>query len=186
MTARKAEVASTIPNGPRTVTLRLRSDPSSVARRRQERLVERVETVADEADGAELAELRTGHWSDRVRVPAAEGSAAVEAVSLYEELRAAVDEAEGRLHPFFQEHETLDSVDAADLTDGATDEGERDIVFPVVCLTIRRRGRLTGVYPYWLDGEHHSVEDGLARLEAATDGIRCLAPTVSGDAENLW
>ncbi|SEN64110.1 hypothetical protein SAMN05216388_100484 [Halorientalis persicus] len=183
MTARKSDVASTIPDGPTTVTLRLRSDPSSVARRRQQRLAERLETIAE---GADETTLRTGHWSDRVRVPAPEGTAAVEAVSLYEELRAAVDEAGGRLHPFFQEQETLDSVTPADLTDGATDEGERDIVFPVVCLTIRRRGRLTGVYPCWLDGEHHSVEDGLARLEAATDGIRCLAPTVSGDAENLW
>lgn len=183
MTARKSEVAAQIPDGPTTVTLRLRSDPSSVARRRQQRLAERLEAVAE---GADETTLRTGHWSDRVRVPAAEGSAAVEAVTLYEELRAAVDEAGGRLHPFFQEHETLDSVDAAELTDGATDDGERDITFPVVCLTIRRRGRLTGVYPCWLDGDHHSVEDGLARLEAATDGVRCLATTVSGDAENLW
>ncbi|WP_424017190.1 HTH domain-containing protein [Halorientalis pallida] len=186
MTARKSEVASQIPDGPMTVTLRRRSDPSSVARRRQQRLTERLETVAEGANGDDLAELRTGHWSDRVRVPAAEGSAAVEAVTLYEELRAAVDEAGGRLHPFFQEHETLDSVEAADLTDGSRDGGERDIVFPVVCLTIRRRGRLTGVYPCWLDGDHHSVEDGLARLEAATDGVRRRTPAVSGDAENLW
>ncbi|RXK50500.1 HTH domain-containing protein [Halorientalis pallida] len=183
MTARKSDVASTIPEGPMTVTLRFRSDPSSVAERRQQRLAERLEAVADRADETTL---RTGHWEDRVRVPAAEGSAAVEAVTLYEELRAAVDEAGGRLHPFFQEHETLDSVEAADLTDSTTGDGERDITFPVVCLTIRRSGRLTGVYPCWLDGDHHSVEDGLARLEAATDGVRSSATTVSGDAENLW
>ncbi|SDE89494.1 HTH domain-containing protein [Halorientalis regularis] len=183
MTARKSEVASRIPDGPMTVTLRRRSDPSSVARRRQQRLTERLETAVD---GADETTLRTGHWSDRVRVPAAEGTTAVEAVAIYEELQAAVDEAGGRLHPFFQEHETLDSIEAAGPTDGSRDGDERDIVFPVVCLTIRRSGRLTGVYPCWLDGDHHSVEDGLARLEAATDSRRPQTPAVPGDAENLW
>lgn len=178
MTARKSDVASSIPDEPMTVTVRLRSGPSMVAERRQQRFTERLETVAD---GANVAELRTGRWSDRVRVPAVERTTAVEAVSLYEELRAAVDEAGGRLHPFFQEREAMETpIAGADPADGArpaessTEDGERDIVFPVICLTIRRNGRLTGIYPCWLDGDHHSVEDGLARLE-------------NGDAaENLW
>lgn len=170
-----------------TVTVRLRSGPSAVAERRQRRIVERLETVADEADEGDVAALRTGRWSDRVRVPVAEGSADVEAVTLYEELHAAVDEAGGRLHPFFQERETLDrSLDAADLTERAAADGERDIVFPVICLTIRRSGRLTGVYPCWIDGEHHSVEDGLARLEAAAGVADPPPASTSGAAENLW
>jgi hypothetical protein len=69
--------------------------------------------------------------------------------------------------------------------ESATDN-ERDIVFPVICLTTRRSGRLTGVYPCWLDGDHHSVEDGLARLEAATDDGRNPDATMSGAVENLW
>jgi len=186
MTTHKSDIASSIPDEPMTLSLRLRSGPSAVAERRQRRIVERVETIADETDEGDVATLRTGRWSDRVRVPAAEGSADVEAVALYEELRAAVDEAGGRLHPFFQEHETLDrSLDAVDRTDGA-DDGERDVVFPVICLTIRRSGRLTGVYPCWIDGEHHSVEDGLTRLEAAAGVADPPPASVSEDAENLW
>jgi hypothetical protein len=161
-----------------TMTLRLRSGPSVVAERRQRRIAERLEAVSTESG---IEALRTERWSDRVRVPAAEGDADVPAVTLYEELHAAVDEAGGRLHPFFQEREAMETpVAGADPADGArpaessTDDGERDIVFPVICLTVRRTGRLTGVYPCWLDGDHHSVEDGLARLE-------------HGDAaENLW
>jgi len=185
MTARKSEVTAKIPDGPLMLTLRLRSGPSAVTERRQRRIADRLETIADEAD---VAALRTERWSDRVRVPAAEGSADVAAVTLYDELQAAIDEAGGRLHPFFQEHETLDSLSTADLT--GTGEGgghvERDIVFPAICLTIRRNGRLTGIYPCWLDGEHHSVEDGLARLEAATDGTRGPPTAASDEVENLW
>ncbi|WP_299269130.1 HTH domain-containing protein [Halorientalis sp.] len=191
MTAHKSDVASSIPDEPMTMTLRLRSGPSVVAERRQRRIAERLEAVSTESG---IEELRTERWSDRVRVPDTEGSAAMPAVTLYEELRAAVDEAGGRLHPFFQEREAMETPVAGaepTATDGvrpaesATDD-ERDIVFPVICLTTRRSGRLTGVYPCWLDGDHHSVEDGLARLEAATDDGRNPDATMSGAVENLW
>lgn len=48
------------------------------------------------------------------------------------------------------------------------------VVLPVVCLAVQRGDDLTGLYPCWTKGRRHTVEDGLAALEAG-EALRNLA-----------
>lgn len=163
---RKAEVVEGTTTAPTTIALYLRSSPSAVTERRQRGIVERLDALAERDD---VGEFSIERWSECVSVPPVEdGGADAAAVELYEELRHAVTDAGGRLHPFFQRRESVDGFLSR------SGDAEYGVVFPVACLTVRRNGRLTGMYPCWLDGEHHSVEAALDRIQAGRD------------FENLW
>lgn len=144
-------------------TLYLRSAPTGPAVRRQRTIRERFDSL-DGDDGG--PDRRTERWPRTVTTPVDEGEAAVgAALARYERLAAAVDAAGGRLQPFFQRR-----ARSSGLLVGGQDE--QVITFPVCCLVLERGEAVTGLYPCWLDGVHHSVEDGLDALAA-------------GDAENL-
>jgi hypothetical protein len=153
-----ADVTEAVEDEGLAITLHLRSSPSTAAARRQRSVLDRLEELATPPGALELSVERLG---SRVTVPERDDVDLDGAVALYEELAAATDEAGARLEPFFEEREVVNGL----LSAGPTNE--RLIVFPVVSLTVRRDGDLTGLYPCWKDGEHRSVEDALGAL---TDG----------------
>jgi hypothetical protein len=138
---------------PPAVTLHLRTGPSGPAADRQRAVLTRFETVVE---ARELSDTTVTRWG---RTVATEG--APEAVELYREFRAAVDRAGGRLEPFFERRVREPGL----LADRAAAE---IVVFPVACLALRRDDAVTGLYPCWLDGVHHSLEAGLDALDGGT------------------
>ena len=136
-----------------SVTVHLRSSPSTPVARRQQSVVDRL----DELVAAErVSEPAVERWGARVPVSTAEESA----VGLYDDLSAAAEDAGARLDPFFERREVANGL----LSAGPPTE--EVIVFPAVSLTVRRGGDLVGLYPCWQDGTHHSVEDALDALAA--------------------
>lgn len=161
VTGTEGETASTDGTGADerlAVTVHLRSSPSTAVARRQRSVVDRLD---DLEDAAQVPAPTVERWGSRVPVPATDGNAEAAAVTLYEELSAAAEEAGARLEPFFEQREVVNGL----LSAGPA--SERVVVFPVVSLTVRRDGDLTGLYPCWQDGTHHSVEDA---LDALADG----------------
>jgi hypothetical protein len=148
-----------------SLTLYLRASPSSVAARRQQSV---LDTLGQLAEDDALPALSVERWSRRVNVPVPEdGSEDAAAVELYEELEAVADRVDARLDPFFEEREAAGGL----LSSGPP--AQQVIVFPVVCVAVRRAGEVTGLYPCWKDGVHHSVEDCLGAL-AAADSVENL------------
>lgn len=128
------------------VTVYLRSSAPDVARDRQRAVLELIECL----EGANVLEdVPIVRWPDRVHTPSDPDSEA--AVACYDEFVDAVGS--GALEPFFEERP-------------ATGSTQRVIVFPVICIAIRDRGELTGLYPHWSDGVHHSIERCLDALSA--------------------
>jgi hypothetical protein len=139
-----------------TATLYLRSAPSGPAVRRQRTVRDRFESLDEHG----LADRRIERWARTVTTPVTEGDEAVdEALARYEAFAAAVAEADGRLEPFFQQRDRSSGM----LVGGRSDQV---VTFPVCCLALTRDGDVTGLYPCWLDGTHHSVEGGLDAIEA--------------------
>lgn len=155
-------VESSRPTAAVAATLYLRGGGGGSVERRQTALHERFEAIREAAD---LAEATVERWAPSVVTPAADASADSDALAIYRELVTAVDDAGGRLEPFFERQQRRGGLLVG------RPEGER-ITFPVACIVVRREGSVTGVYPCWLDGTHHSLEDGLDALE-------------TGDPENL-
>ena len=148
-----------------TVTLHLRSSAPAAATRRQRNILQRLRSLA--SDGV-VPDLRVERWSSRVTVSADGDDGDRDPVALYEEFETAAERADARLEPFFETREAVGGL----LSAGPPTD--RVIVFPVVALTVRRDGEVTGLFPCWNDGTHHSVEDALDAL--ATD---------AADPENL-
>lgn len=147
-----------------SVTVHLRSAPATPAASRQEAVVTRLRELA--SAGA-IPDVGIERWSAQVTMPVADADSDAGAVDLFEEFETVADEAGVRLAPFFETKEAVGGL----LSAGPT--ASKILAFPVVCITIRREETLTGLYPCWKDGEHHSVEDC---IDALADG---------GPAENL-
>jgi hypothetical protein len=147
-----------------TVTIHLRAAPSTPAARRQETVLDRLRELEEHEV---VPDLTIERWSAQVSVPVQAGDSDAGAVELFEEFEAAADEAGLRLEPFFETREAVGGL----LSSGPS--ASRILSFPVVCLTVRRDGDLTGLYPCWNDGVHQSVEDGLGAL-ADGDGAENL------------
>ena len=145
-------------DGDVSVTVHLRAAPSTPAASRQEAVVSRLTELS--TDGA-IPEASIERWSGQVTVPVTEADTDAGAVELFEEFEAAADDAGVRLDPFFETKQAVGGL----LSAGPA--ASKIIAFPVVCITIRRDDALTGLYPCWKDGEHHSVE---ACLDALADG----------------
>lgn len=141
-----------------SVTVHLRAAPSMPAANRQEAVVSRLTDLA--AAGA-IPEVGIERWSGQVTVPVPDADTDAGAVELFEEFESAADEAGVRLEPFFESKQAVGGL----LSAGPT--ASKIIAFPVVCITVRRDEALTGLYPCWKDGDHHSVEDC---LDALADG----------------
>ena len=154
---RKHESKSGGSGNGQSVTLYLRSGAAGPAARRQDAVRERFGTLQE---AGALPEASVERWAKAVTIPVDGDGADADAVALYEEFAAAVEAADGRLEPFFQRRERRGGLLVG------RPEGEV-LTFPVCCLAVRRGGTLTGLYPCWLAGTHHSVEDG---LDALRDG----------------
>ena len=135
-------------------TLHLRPGDSAAVERCQRRIRDRFEDLEGRFGTDSLS---TERWYKRVSAPTS-NQKEQRAVELFDELQATVDAVGGRLTPFFDQRENDSLLGLAST--------ERVVVFPVACATIRRDGDLVGLYPCWLDGDHHSVGDCLDRLEA--------------------
>ena len=140
-----------------TATLYLRSAPSGPAVRRQRTVRDRFEALeTTAAPGA----CRIERWPRTVTTPVDDGDEAVgAALTRYERFATAVAAAGGRLEPFFQER-----ARSSGLLVGGREE--QVVTFPVCCLALTRGEAVTGLYPCWLGGTHHSVEEGLDALAA--------------------
>jgi hypothetical protein len=139
-----------------TVTVHMRASPTGVAARRQQGVLERLRAL--EADGL-VPGLSVERWGSRVSVPDDEMTLDDrESVALYDEFAAVEDEEGIQLEPFFEQRRAVGGL----LSSGPATE--RVVVFPVVAITVRRDGDLTGLYPCWKDGKHQSVENCLGAL----------------------
>jgi len=143
-------------------TLYLRPASSSALERCQQRIQRRFADLDGVWDGDATPIER---WYKRVSEASANPSEQ-QVIDLFDEFQQAVDEAGGRLTPFFEQRQQ-ESLLGFSTT-------ERTIVFPVACLTVRQDDSLVGLYPCWLDGEHYSVGDCLDRLEDG-EPVRNLA-----------
>jgi len=143
-------------------TLYLRPASSSALERCQRRIQRRFADLDEVWEGESPPVER---WYKRVSEATAK-PAEQQIVDLFDEFQQAIDEAGGRLTPFFEQRQQ-ESLLGFSTT-------ERTIVFPVACLTVRRDDSLVGLYPCWLDGEHYSVGDCLDGLEDG-EGVRNLA-----------
>lgn len=145
-----AEASPSLPESV-SVTLWLRGSAPSVARERQDRIEARVAAFGEAGVPTEVTE-----WPDTVTDPSTERQRA--AVETFDRYRAVAGMRGVRLDPFFECRTNPD--------------GSRTVRFPVACLALERDGDSTGLYPCYADGDHESIEDGLAAIEA-------------GGAENL-
>jgi hypothetical protein len=127
-------------------TAYFRSSAPTVARARQERAKARLDSLY-EADI--LPEVTVEDWPNKASVPA-DGPVPVP-INRYEEFLDRLGGA-GHLDPFFEDRPGIGRA-------------SRILVLPVITLTLRRDGELTGLYPCWVDGHHHSIEEGLEALE---------------------
>ena len=143
------------------LTVYLRSSAPDVARERQRAVLDLVDCLESAAVVDDVPVVR---WPKRVRAPANSDPAAAAAVACYDEFVERVGVR--ALEPFFEERPATGRVD-------------RVIVFPVICIAVRDEGELTGLYPHWNDGVHHSIEDCLAALSAGepVDNIGAHAAT---------
>ena len=161
-------MSARFPTDPR-VHLYCRADPAPPARRRQRAVRDRLATLVDRGD-VESVEARTwpaslpdeSEGTDRALDPAAP------ARSAYREFVDWAAEAGASLAPFFDEREryTLDDPGAA----------TREVVLPVVGLTVRDGERVVAAYPHTADGEPREVDDALAVLESGS-----VDPEVAAD-----
>ena len=140
-----------------TVTAYLRTGVASVVRDRQARVHETVEQLdaAGVVGGVEVV-----GWPERARAPA-DTDAEAEALALYDSFVDAVG-AEA-LNPFFEERP-------------ATGGADRVLDLPAICVVYRVDGALSGLYPCWREGDHHSIEDCLRAL-CSGDRVENVQPT---------
>ncbi|MFQ3318667.1 MAG: hypothetical protein ACI80F_000723, partial [Natronomonas sp.] len=128
-----------------SVAVYLRTGVSSAVRNRQVRVRETVDRLVE---AGVLEDAEVVGWPERAREPADTDTEAA-AVALYDEF---VDAAGVRaLEPFFEARP-------------ATGADDRIVDLPAICIAHREDGVLSALYPYWSDGDHHSIEDCMQAL----------------------
>jgi hypothetical protein len=134
------------------LTVYLRASTPSVARERQQEVVERAERLA-ETDRIEDVTVR--RWDDRVVVSNGPDTTDAHALEAFESFKRHTEESGRSVEPFFQEHERPDG---------------RLIVFPMICIAVHADDDLLEVFPCADDDRSavYSVWDCLTALE--TDG----------------
>jgi len=155
MTALDTEGEIALDEDALTITVHLRAAPSTPAANRQSSVVSRLRELEERGT---IPEAGIERWSAQVTVPVADADSDAGALELFEEFETAADAAGVRLDPFFATREAVGGL----LSAGPT--ASKIVAFPVVCITIRRDGDLTGLYPCWNDGDHQRVEDCLDAL----------------------
>lgn len=134
-----------------SVTLYLRASAPTAVRESQANARARIEALAE---AGILLDSTVSEWPAKAIVP--NDGSADPAIGLYDEFVEAVTTRPGvELEPFFEDWTDLGWA-------------ERMVVLPVICLAVRRGDELTGLYPCWIEGRHHAVEDGLTALEVGT------------------
>jgi hypothetical protein len=127
------------------LTVYLRESPPSYVHDRQNAVLEVLGAL--ESAGV-VRDVPVVRWPEQVREA---GETEAPALDIYETFRDSV----GResLEPFFEEKP-------------AAGADERVVVLPVICVALRSDRELTGLYPRWENGTHHSIEDCLNALTA--------------------
>ena len=127
------------------LTVYLRESPPSYVHDRQNAVLEVLGALESAGIVRDVPVVR---WPEQVRDDA---GAETPALDTYGAFRDSV----GResLEPFFEEKP-------------AAGPDGRVVVLPVICVALRDDGELTGLYPRWENGTHHSIEDCLNALTA--------------------
>lgn len=129
----------------------LRASTPRPAREQQWEVIEQAERLAAEG---RVADMTIRHWDDRVTVfdDSSEhtDTRTTEALEAFEAFKSRAEEVDHVIEPFFQEHERA---------------GEREIVFPVICIAVYANEKLRRVFPCIDEGGINSVWDCLAALE---------------------
>lgn len=128
------------------ITVYLREAPPEYVRERQRAVLDTFEQL--EATGV-LDDVSVVRWPKHVRVPSDRTD--IDVGDTYREFADAVGA--DSLEPFFKRKPV--SGRSGDV-----------LVLPVICVAIRTDDELTGLYPHWDDGTHHSIEDCRMALSA--------------------
>lgn len=125
-----------------SVTLYLRGSAPTAVRDGQADVRARIEALAE---AGILLDHNVSEWPAKAIV--LNDRPADPAIDIYDEFAAAVaTRLRVELEPFFENWSDLGWA-------------QRMVVFPVACLAIRRENDLTGLYPCWTEGRHHTVEN---------------------------
>jgi hypothetical protein len=136
-----------------TVSLYLRSSPTTVGKRRQTDIQDRLVAVAE---AGRIPEPTVEQWPGQVTVNEGESAPVV---TLYDELAAAASAGGARLQPFFDDREGVGGMVQGSAPD-------RIVTLPVASVVVRQDGDIVGLYPCHRDGIHHRVEESVDALEA--------------------
>ena len=135
-----------------SVTLYLRAGASTVARDGQADVRARAEALTE---AGILPDLAVREWPSNAVVRT--DGPTDPAVGVYDEFAGAVaTRPDVELGPSFEERTDVVGV-------------ERMVVLPVICLAVRRKEELTGIYPCCTGGRHEAVDDALEALETGAD-----------------
>lgn len=121
------------------ITVYLREAPPEYVRERQQVVLDTFEKL--EAT-AVLSDVTVVRWPKHVRVPTDRTD--TNAGDTYQEFVDAVGNES--LEPFFKQKP-------------ASGRNQNVLVLPTICIALRIDGELSGLYPHWDDGTHHSIED---------------------------
>lgn len=130
-----------------TLDVCLRSAVAGVTEARQEEVLDRVQQL--KRNGT-VDDITVHYWGGRVAAPNDGTRNDSGTPDIVTELYDVAADSELSLQPFFRER---------------TADRDRTVLFlPVVCLIVRRDGEVAGVYPSTSEGDHQTLEDGLAAL----------------------
>lgn len=130
-----------------TLDICLRSAVAGVTEARQEEVLDRVEQL--KRNGA-IDDVTVHYWGGRVAAPYDGTRNDSGTPDIVTELYDVAADSDLSLQPFFREK---------------TADRDRTVLFlPVVCLVVRHNGEVAGVYPSTFEGDHQTLEDGLAAL----------------------
>lgn len=139
--------------GSLTVDLCLRSSVTGVIEARQSAVLDRVEQLKR---AGVVADVRVHYWGSQVTAPADGTRNDSGCPEIVTELYESLDDPDGSLSPFFRKRRP--------------DPDRRTVLFlPVVCLVVRRDGRIVDVYPSTRGDDQETVQDGLAALEGRAE-----------------
>ncbi len=126
----------------------LRASAPRPARERQWVVIERAERLAAEG---RVGDVTVRQWDDRIVIPDDRPeSADTPAIEAFETFKFRAEEIDHVIEPFFQEYERA---------------GEREIVFPVICIAVYANEELRRIFPCIDANGANSVWDCLAALE---------------------
>lgn len=132
----------------------LRASTPRPARERQREVIDRVERLAEEG---KIADASIRRWDDRIVISDDDPKYIdAQALEVFDAFQSRAREIGHTLEPFFQNHERT---------------GEREVIFPVICIAVRVDGELRRVFPCMDREGPNSVWDCLIALEADDETV---------------